>query len=126
MLPPGAGRTGNLPNGSRAFPVPFAGQPKTATPAPGTGNDAAKMLSQGLTQVMKMPPAQRKMAVKDFATQLDQQFRQIQGMTAARRSEQMAAMRPVYEGAMRTYVGLTPDQRREFEPIVEVFNRWMR
>ena len=38
----------------------------------------------------------------------------------------MNGMRPVYQGAMRTYGGLTPDQRREFQPIVDVFKRWMR
>jgi hypothetical protein len=90
------------------------------------GADAGKMLSEGLTRVMQMPPAQRRMAVKDFATQIDQQFRQMQGLPGPRRAEQMTAMRPVYEGAMRTYKGLTPDQRREFKPIVDVFTRWMR
>ena len=119
-------RSGAQPSAPRAFPKPFAGQPQKAAPAPGMGSDAAKMLSLGLTQVMKMPPAQRKLAVKDFATQLDQQFRQMQGLTVPQRSEQMAAMRPVQEGAMRTYKGLTPDQQREFKPIIEVFNRWMR
>jgi hypothetical protein len=123
---PGISRPGAPPNAARAFPMPFAGQPPKPAAAPGIGTDAAKMLSEGLTRVMQMAPPQRQMAVKDFATQLEQQFRQIQNLPGPRRSEQMAAMRPVYEGALRTDKGLTPDQRREFKPIIDVITRWMR
>jgi hypothetical protein len=123
---PGGLQPGAPPSAPRAFPKPFAGQPPKPAPAPGMGNDAEKMLSEGLTRVMQMAPPQRQMAVKDFALQLDQQFRQIQNLPGPRRSEQMAAMRPVYEGALRTDKGLTPDQRREFKPIIDVFTRWMR
>jgi len=123
---PNAAAPGPQPGAPRAFPMPFAGQPQPGAPGPGMGANASKMLSEGLNRVMQMAPAQRRLAVKDFAAQLDQQFRQMQTLPVPRRSEQMAAMRPVYEGAMRTYNGLTPDQRGEFKPIVEVFNRWMR
>jgi hypothetical protein len=110
-------------NDRRAFPMPFADQPPPpAKPDP----NAAKMLGEGLARIMQMPPAQRRAAVKDFATQIDQQFRQLQALPAPRRNEQMAAMRPLYQAASRTYSGLTPELRREFQPIIEVFNRWMR
>ena len=79
-----------------------------------------------MARVMQMPPAQRRAAVKDFAGQIEQQFKQMQSLPGSRRTEQMAAMRPLYQAASRVYSGLTPDQRREFQPIVEVFNRWMR
>jgi hypothetical protein len=114
MLEPGE----RLPGGSLSERRSF--------PAPGTGENAAKMLALGLTQVMKMPPAQRQSAVKDFALQLDQQFRQMQLLPPPRRLEQMTAMRPVYQAALRTYNGLVPAQRREFQPIIDVFNRWLR
>lgn len=105
-------------SGIRSFPMPG--------PPPGTGDNAGKMLAQGLAQVMKMPAAQRKGAVKDFAMQLDQQFRQMQLLPEPRRMDQMQAMRPVYQAALRTYNGLVPAQRREFQPIIDVFNRWIR
>ena len=126
QLAPGDSRLGTPPNAPRAFPIPFAGQAQKPSAAPGMGGNAAKLLAEGLTRVMQMAPPQRQLAVKDFATQLEQQFRQIQNLTGSRRSEQMAAMRPVYEGALRTDKGLTPDQRREFKPIMDVFTRWMR
>ena len=84
------------------------------------------MLALGLTQVMKMPPAQRQGAVKDFALQLDQQFRQMQLLPEQSRLAQMSAMRPVYQAALRTYNGLVPAQRHEFQPIIDVFKRWIR
>jgi hypothetical protein len=34
-------------------------------------------------------------------------------------------MRPVYEAAQRTYQGLTPSQQREFQPVLDVFKRWL-
>lgn len=105
-------------NGGRSFPIPGT--------APGTGANAGGMLALGLSQVMKMPAAQRKGAVKDFALQLDQQFRQMKLMTPQRRLEQMNAMQPVYQAALHTYNGLTPAQRHEFQPIIDVFNRWLR
>ena len=126
LLPPGGELPGAPFNDRRAFPLPFGGQTQSATPAPGTGVDAGKMLAVGLAQVMKMPPAQRQGAVKDFALQLEQQFRQMQLLPPPRRLEQMTAMRPVYQAALRTYNGLVPAQRREFQPIIDVFNRWMR
>jgi len=107
----------------RSFPMPFA-DPSQASPRPDP--NAAKMLGEGMTRVMQMPPAQRRAAVKDFASQIEQQFKQMQSLPGARRTEQMASMRPLYQAATRVYGGLTPDQRREFQPIVEVFNRWMR
>jgi len=72
-----------------------------------------------------MPDAQRKFAVRDFAGQLEQQFRQIQLLPAARRAEQMAGMRPICEAASRTAKGLTPQQHSEFQPILDVFTRWL-
>ena len=114
LLAPGEGLPGGSLSERRSFP------------APGTGDNAAKMLALGLTQVMKMPPAQRQSAVKDFALQLDQQFRQMQLLPPPRRLEQMTAMRPVYQAALRTSNGLVPAQRREFQPIIDVFNRWLR
>jgi hypothetical protein len=110
-------------NEQRFFPMPFAGPPQ-APPPPDPS--AAKMLGEGMARVMQMPPAQRRAAVKDFTSQIEQQFRQMQSLPGPRRTEQMAAMRPLYQAASRVYSGLTPDQRREFQPIVEVFNRWMR
>jgi hypothetical protein len=110
-------------NDRRSFPKPFETQPPAA---PRPDPNAAKMLGEGMIRMMQMPPAQRRAAVKDFASQIDQQFRQMQSLPAARRTEQMAAMRPLYQAATRTYSGLTPDQKREFQPIVEAFNRWMR
>jgi hypothetical protein len=95
-------------------------------PMPGTGDNAGKMLVRGLTRVMQMPPAQRQSAVREFALQLDQQFLQVQSLPPPRRLEQMTAMRPVYQAALRTYNGLVPAQRREFQPIIEVFSRWVR
>jgi hypothetical protein len=121
--PPGSGLPGAPPTERRSFPIPFDAAPHT--PAPGTGDDAGKMLALGLTQVMQMPAPQRQRAVKDFATQLDQQFRQMLQLPPPRRIEQMTAMRPVYQAALRTYNGLVPTQRREFQPIIDVFNRWM-
>lgn len=115
---PGLREPGAALNGLRSFPRPGT--------APGSGADAGPMLALGLTQVMKMPAAQRQGAVKDFALQLDQQFRQAQLQPPPRRLEQMAAMRPVYQAALRTYNGLAPGQRREFQPIIDVFSRWMR
>jgi hypothetical protein len=131
-LAPGRGAgTGFAPQGiskdvlndRRAFPMPFA-DPPSAPPKPDP--NAAKMLGEGLARIMQMPPAPRRAAVKDFAAQIDQQFRQLQSLPGPRRNEQMAAMRPLYQAATRTYNGLTPEMRREFQPIVEVFNRWMR
>lgn len=136
---PGRGRAGsggpfrsegNVPgfpfSPSRSFPVPPASlspsAPATSTPDP----NAAKQLEEGLARVMQMPPAQRGSAVRDFAAQLEQQFRQMQALPGSRRADQMATMRPLYQAAGRTYNGLTPDQRREFQPIIDVFNRWMR
>jgi hypothetical protein len=86
----------------------------------------AKLLSEGLLRVMQMPPAQRRNAVKDLAAQLDLQFRQMQTLPGPQRAEQMAAMRPLFQAATRTYSGLTPDQRGEFQPVMDVFKRWMR
>jgi len=110
-------------NEPRFFPTPFADPPQ-APPRPDP--NAAKMLGEGMARVMQMPPAQRRAAVKDFASQIEQQFKQMQSLPGPRRTEQMASMRPLYQAASRVYGGLTPDQRREFQPIVEVFNRWMR
>jgi hypothetical protein len=107
-------------NDQRSFPMPF--EPQAPPPDP----NAAKMLGEGLARVMQMPATQRRAAVKDFASQIDQQFRQMQALPSARKTEQMAAMRPLYQAAVRTYSGLTPDQKKEFQPIVAVFNRWMR
>src|SRR5439155_17413497 len=42
LLSPDAARPGNPLNTPRAFPIPFAGQPQTAPPAPGTGANAGK------------------------------------------------------------------------------------
>jgi hypothetical protein len=128
--PQGFGAQGLPPELSkdrRFFPMPFEPQAQATRPqAPPLDPNAAKMLGEGLARVMQMPPAQRRAAVKDFASQIDQQFRQMQSLPAARRTEQMAAMRPLHQAAVRTFGGLTPDQQREFRPIVEVFNRWMR
>ncbi len=118
------GGPGTLPNDRRSFAMPFSGSSRT--PAAGTGDDAGKMLALGLTQVMQMPAPQRERAVKDFANQLDLQFRQMLQLPPPRRLEQMSAMRPVYQAALRTYNGLVPAQRREFQPIIDVFSRWIR
>jgi hypothetical protein len=128
-LPPGFSSQAvprDVLNDPRSFPMPFAPRSQGAPAAPATDPNAAKMLAEGLSRVMQMPPAQRRLAVKDFAGQIDQQFRQMQALPAPRRNEQMASMRPLYQAAQRTYSGLTPDQRREFEPLITVFNRWMR
>ncbi len=64
--------------------------------------------------------------MKDLATQMEQQFRQMQSLPVARRNEQMAAMRPLYKAATQTFAGLPADARRDFEPLVNVFSRWIR
>ena len=87
----GTGLQGALeggPNEQRSFPMPFAGPPQ-APPPPDP--NAAKMLGEGMARVMQMPPAQRRAAVKDFASQIEQQFKQMQSLPGPRRTEQMAS-----------------------------------
>lgn len=84
-----------------------------------------KALTRDLARLLQTDPADRVHAAQEYAARLEQMLKDAAEGSRIVAQGRLAPLRPLFKSGLRAFGGLTPDQKAEFRPVIDLLRRWM-
>ncbi len=115
----------------RPVPVPLVERPqpdavRPTAPAVSAGPgmlDLRKLLGEQIQQLLRVAPDQRPEGIQRFVADADKLFAQLRQLPLGERNQRLILARSLFSKWSQLYQGLPADQKREFQPVMDVLRK---